>query len=263
MTETGPREAWVDGEVGVGALISPYDLGWQQGVGLFETLGVFGGRLPLWERHLERMARSSQALGLTCSEPGGLKDAALELLSRNAGDDVLRITLSAGSQPRWVLTTRARPSGAGEPLMLCVDPVPRAAEDPLAAIKCTSYAGHFLARRRAQASGADDAILVDTGGRVLETSTANLFLVVGGEIRTPSPGAFLPGVGRAVVLAGLRDRGAPVQEVDITVAEVRAADAIFLTNAVHGPRPAALLDGRAPQPVPGAVLEAWRAGTAE
>lgn len=250
------RHAWINGQFGDGVSVSAYDPGWLQGLGVFETIGVFDlpDSLPLWSRHLARLATSAAVLGLTEAPPAELRQAAEELLERNAGDEVLRVMQTAET---WCLTTRARVVGASTQTLL-VSEFRRHRSDPIAAIKCSSYGFHALARRAAIAAGADEALLLDPEDRVLETCTGNVFCVLGETLCTPAEnGGFLAGIGRRVLLDQLLRMSVHVEEYDIGLEELVAAAAIFTTNAVHGPRPAALL-GTSPAPLPDGVAEAWQ-----
>ena len=110
------RHSWTNGKFDAG--VSPYDPGWQQGLAVFETVGVFTGPdpLPLWSRHLDRLGRGASVLGLSSVVPTGLRQAAEEVLRRNVGDDVLRIMQTAET---WSLTTRSR-SVRSRPQVLAV-----------------------------------------------------------------------------------------------------------------------------------------------
>ena len=53
------KAAWVDGSFE--GQISPHDEGFLSGRGVFETIGVFDGVLPLWPAHLRRLERGANA----------------------------------------------------------------------------------------------------------------------------------------------------------------------------------------------------------
>jgi branched-chain amino acid aminotransferase len=250
--------AWVDGSFE--RQISPHDEGFLSGLAVFETIGVFDGALPLWSAHLARLERDALALEIPFSPRDDLRSSAEELLTRAPVDDIVRITLAAGvdGRPTWCMTTRRR-SGRDSPVRLhLTDPVVPGA---LAAIKTTSRAAHVLASRAARLAGADDALLVDPDGRVLETTTANVFLRCGDELRTPRlDGSILPGVAREVLLEKLAARGMHVRETDCAVQDIENGDGFFVTNAVYGPRPASLLDVDV-VPLEASVREAWQNAT--
>ena len=252
------KAAWVDGSFD--GSISPHDEGFLLGNGVFETMGVFDGSLSLWSAHLRRLERGADALGIPFQPRRDLPDIALELLAREPGDDVLRLTLSAGVQgdPTWCMTTRRRVASDGPVRLHVASPM---APRRNAAIKTTSRALYAILLREARASGADDALLLGADGGVLETTTANVFFWVGDELRTPRlDGCVLPGVAREAMIGSLAAVSARVEESDWTITDIENGDGFFVTNAVYGPRPATLpnVDAVMLRPV---VREAWRLAT--
>jgi branched-subunit amino acid aminotransferase/4-amino-4-deoxychorismate lyase len=227
-----------------GAAIDPHDAGFLHGHGVFETMGALAGDLPLWEHHLRRLAGGAARLGIACAPPAGLRERARDLLARN-GHDVLRVTLTAGTAaPTWCMTTRARDLRPWVRLHAAREP--RGA-DALATVKHVSRAAYVVALAEARERGADDALLLDGDGRVQETTTGNLLLCADGAWRTPLwRGSFLPGIARGLLLEALANTGRAARDVDVTLADLDAADEVYVTNAVYGPRPAARLGARAP-----------------
>jgi branched-chain amino acid aminotransferase len=126
--------------------------------------------------------------------------------------------------------------------------------------KTTSALGRVVALDRARARGAQDAILFDQDGSVLEASSSNVFAVLNGKLCTPPVSRPLfPGTARARTIAWT---GAI--EADFTSEELSRADEAFLTNAVIGANPLVELDGIAIPTGPCALdviarARAWRA----
>lgn len=250
------KQAWVNGRFT--DRLSPFDAGFQLGVGVFETMGVFAADIPLWTDHLRRLESGAASLGIEFAAPENLREGAETLLRKHPGDDVLRLLLTAGEggRPTWCMTTRARGESPAT-LRLYPSTYRRHESDPVASLKSSSYAFHYLARREAIAAGCDDALVLGDGDRVLETTTGNLFFTVDGVLCTPRlNGTFLPGVGRGALIRHLKDIGVVVEESDYTLADIRECVAIFTTNAVFGPRPAVLSSGAA-GPLSPEVSTAW------
>ena len=131
-------------------------------------------------------------------------------------------------------------------------------------VKAVSYLAATLARHEAHAQGADEALLTDSRGHVLEGSYSNLFAVHRGVVVTPPLDAgILPGVTRAVTIAVATAQGLVVQERPLTVAELLAADEAFLTASTREIVPLVRLAGRligsgAPGPLTAALHEGYR-----
>ncbi len=251
------KSAWINGSFE--ASISPHDEGFLLGHGVFETIGVFNGNLPLWQAHLRRLGQGAAALGIPFSPPSNLPTQALALLDREPEDDILRVTLSAGveGQPTWCMTTRRREPTLG-PVLLHVPEIEHPTSNPTATIKSTSRAFLTLMLREAQAAGCDDAVLIGEDDRVLETTTGNIFFGRDGALRTPSlGGGLLPGVGRAALISSLESMGVTVAQSIYSLADLGECDALFVINAVYGPQSAQLstVDAKPLDPI---VTAAWQ-----
>jgi branched-subunit amino acid aminotransferase/4-amino-4-deoxychorismate lyase len=108
--------------------------------------------------------------------------------------------------------------------------------------KTLSAMTYVVALSRARALGADEAILVDAEGRVLEAAGSNVFASFGAEglWTPPLTLPILPGLARARVLRRLPN----AREGTITVDDLQRADEVFLTNTVRGVIPIRSIDGR-------------------
>ncbi len=132
-------------------------------------------------------------------------------------------------------------------------------------VKAVSYVAATVARQHARRQGADEALLTDTQGRILEGSASNVFAVVDGTLVTPPVSAgLLAGVTRQVVLEVAGDHVAEVVERPLTVAELAAADEAFLTATTRELMPLVRFAGRdlgdgRPGPVTRALHDAYRA----
>ena len=118
------------------------------------------------------------------------------------------------------------------------EPLPEAGT-PVCVHKTTDRAHYDRRLARARDRGADEAILLNTWGNVAEGALTNVWVEVGGRLWTPPLDAGgLGGVMRAHVLA----TDARAGERPLTPADLRDADAIFLSNAVRGWMPVRLVE---------------------
>lgn len=89
----------------------------------------------------------------------------------------------------------------------------------------------MLARAEVAEAGANEGILCDSNGHVMEGTATNLFIVRGGKLYTsPVAAGVLPGITRALTLIIAKELRIPVREGTITKADLRKADEIFLTG---------------------------------
>ncbi|MBB6253970.1 aminotransferase class IV [Nitrospirillum iridis] len=216
------------------------DRGFLLGDGLFETLCWRDGAVVRLDAHLARLAAGAAVLDLPLPPmavlAAGLADTAV---ANGLTNGSLRLTVSAGvgarglarpAQPQpTVLVTAAAPGAPMGPAKLVVAATTRRNEhSPLSGIKCLNYLDHILARNEAAARGADDAVLLNTEGRVACATAATLFAVVDGALVTPPLAAgALPGTRRAAVLAALGG-----EERGLDPADLRRATEMFLTSSL-------------------------------
>jgi branched-subunit amino acid aminotransferase/4-amino-4-deoxychorismate lyase len=204
--------------------------------GLFETMRAEDGRVPLLARHLARIRRSAEALGLD-RIPG---DATL-------ADEVARALAEAGPGPLRVrLTATAGGAVRAEPGPLDPDPPPTAVTlrgwwDPGAAIrehKTTRYEHFRAAAALARERGAGHAILLDRDGRPGEAATASVVVITGGRACTPPVRGILAGVARGILL----EKGL-VEEAVVDAGALRDAEEVVAVNALRGAMPITSVDG--------------------
>ena len=102
---------------------------------------------------------------------------------------------------------------------------------PIHAKASANYANSALARIEALKSGADEAIMLNVSGMVVEGTAENIFIVKDEHIITPplTSGA-LDGITRSSVLDLAQDLGIDYQISDISRDELYCADEIFLTG---------------------------------
>lgn len=91
--------------------------------------------------------------------------------------------------------------------------------------------------------GFDTVILLGMEGNVAEGPGFNVFAVVEGRVVTPESGC-LEGVTRRTVLEICAELGIPAEVRVLPVAELRAADEIFLSSTAGGVMPITRLEER-------------------
>jgi branched-chain amino acid aminotransferase len=237
------------------ATVSIFDRGFLYGHGIFETMRVYDGRVFRVHEHLDRLFASLKHLEIECPlAPEELRTILGVLAERNqVSGGFARVYVSSGVSSEGLMTR----SEHGVTLVaLCES---RQFESPklrviissnrldpsLSCHKTANRLPYMLARREAEKKGADEAILLNTGGRAVELSTSNVFVVKAGELFTPalSEGP-LPGVTRDIVLLLASEMLVPVHEVRMALSMVETADEIFATNTLMEIVPVVQFKGR-------------------
>ncbi|MDQ3932495.1 MAG: aminotransferase class IV [Actinomycetota bacterium] len=259
--------------------MSVFDRGFRYGEGVFETMRAYGTHPFRLGAHLDRAAEGARVLEFELPRRARLEAAITATVQANAddGDLAVRLTVTPGlidpsspfpGQPLGgsTLVVTAHPLTYGEELYrvgVSAAVVPRARELP--GIKSVSYLAAVLARREAKRHGAEEALLTDPAGMVLEGSHSNLFAVVDRRLITPPPGAgILPGVTRAVTLEIAAGLGIPVLERPLPLAELLGAEEAFLTASTRELVPLVRVDdvpigSGSPGPMTRTLHEAYRA----
>jgi branched-chain amino acid aminotransferase len=116
---------------------------------------------------------------------------------------------------------------------------------PVHAKATANYANSALARIEAIKSGFDEAILLNTAGKVVEASAENVFIVKNKTLITPpiSSGS-LEGITRDTVLALAREDDILTEIRDISKDELYLADEIFLTGTAAEIKSVGEIDNR-------------------
>lgn len=273
------RAIWINGRLcrGEDATLSLFDRGARDGEGLFETLRIYGGQPAFWDAHMERLVLSAAVLGFPVpASPVTLREALHQVLdAEGLQEAVARITVTRGipgGRPTrtgaWVeaepLPGRLWRGTRAQVATVIVSRRPFA-PGPLGSHKTTSRLAYHMAREEARMAGADEALLVTETGEALEGTVSNLFIVAGGEVLTPPLArGILPGITRERVLRLCGHAGIPAHERVLSLAEVRSAREVFMTNSVQEVVAVGVLDGSsiAGGEVTPRLREAYRADVA-
>ena len=116
---------------------------------------------------------------------------------------------------------------------------------PMRAKATANYANSALARVEAIKAGFDEAVMLNSAGRVVEASAENIFIVKAGSLATPptSSGA-LEGVTRDSVIRIAEENGIDCKIRDIARDELYTADEVFLTGTAAEIKPVGEIDSR-------------------
>lgn len=230
------------------ARVSVFDSGFMQGVGLFETMRAYGGRVFRLERHMERLRNSAATLGwAVLPDVGEMTNGVRQVAQASGGGDLrVRVTVTTGTlrvtereQPELTIVVTA--GGGGKypdefytrGATLALSPYRQSRFDPTVGHKTTSYFSRLASLREAHARGAVEALWLTDDGHVAEGAISSLFIVSGGELLTPPLDTpVLPGITRAAVLELAREQGVVAHERSLTLDDVRAAEEVFVTNSM-------------------------------
>jgi branched-chain amino acid aminotransferase len=228
------------------------------GWGVFSTLRVRHGALFAWERHWARMNRDARLLNLTMPpNADALQTDLLRLVEANDQSDcTLRVAIVRNSGGVWedpissqvpvdVAAMTATSKQWGESVKLGIQPNARHAACEFVGAKVLSWAQNLTWAERAVQAGNDEVVLLNEHGRVAECTSANIFAVFGRDVFTPplSEGC-LSGITREILLE-LSGPDSRVTEKPLTVNDLYAADAVYITSTTRNLLPVREIAGRA------------------
>jgi len=267
--------AWINGRLltdPTAPAVPVTDHGLTVGDAVFEAVKVVGGRPFALGRHLERLERSAEGLGLRGLSVDEVRRGVAAVLD---GEPIalgrLRITVTGGDaplgsgrgeDPLTVIVVAAPMAPPPETTAVITVPWPRNERGALAGLKTTSYAENVVALAAARERGASEAVFANLAGNLCEGTGTNVFYVVEGELRTPTlASGCLAGVTRALVLEWFGAR-----EVDEPLEVAAAADEILLVSTTRDVQGVHRWDDRdlpAPGPVTRRAAAVWREREAE
>jgi D-alanine transaminase len=239
------------------ARVSVEDRGYQFADGVYEVLRTYRGVPFQFEAHVQRLERSASAIGLAMpySNPQWSEYVAEGLRRGRFEESKIYLQLTRGEAPRdHVFPASTAPTAVmtvremhGLDASLHARGVSAMVMDDVrwgrCDIKSTNLLANVMAKQRARAAGAFEAIFV-RNGRVTEGAVSNVMAVSQGRLITANETErILSGVTRAIVLGLARKAGIPVEERELTVEELRDADEVFLTGTTLELLPVVRLDG--------------------
>lgn len=236
-------------------LISINSRGLRFGDGLFETLKSSSNILQFTDDHFERLWKGMNLLQFKVPvhfTAKGLQRQIQELLNKNRHNSIARIRLTVfrgdgglydniNHLPHYLIQTWPLPNDTGKWLsnglsMGIYNDVKKSC-DILSNLKHNNFLPYAMAAVYAKKQKWNDAILLNSHGRICDTTIANIFLIKENVIYTPSlREGCIAGVMRKNLLLQFSDDKLHVVEGEITIEDLEEADEVFLSNSIHNIR---------------------------
>jgi len=243
------------------AKVSIYDRGFLYGDSVFETIRTYGGVLFELSEHLRRLERSAASMGIVLPAPAVQLGDEAECAVRQAQnpESYVRLMLTRGSGPVGL-----DPKLCSEPPLRVimveplVPPPPALYRDGITAVcvqtvrasdaaqsaKIGNYLASALALQHARQCGADEALVVNREGIIVEGTTANAFFVQGSKLITPPLEiGILAGITRKIVLDLARRLEIPVELRALTPEQAHIVEEVFFTSSIRELVPIVSIDG--------------------
>lgn len=228
---------------------------------VFEGMRIYGGKIFSLTEHNERLLTSGHEIDMSIPFTVEALDRAAEDLVSSHGlqygyvrpiawrgsesmgvsatGTAVHVAIAAWPWPE-LFSVDAKSKGIALHTTRWRRPAPDTA--PTRAKGAGQYAIGTIARVEAEAAGADDALFLDYRGYLAESTGANIFLAIDGQLHTPLPDCFLDGITRRAVIKLARGFGIEVVERHILPNELESADEVFLTGTAYEVQPVSRID---------------------
>jgi branched-chain amino acid aminotransferase len=264
MSNLPEQIAWIEGQIVSAdeARVPILDHGFLFGDGVFEGIRITPAGIFRFEDHMKRLSTAARAVGIEID--GGIeqvREVARETTRAwGAREGYMRLIVTRGvgalgldpaSCERSAIvciaagTVELPPEKWAAGVDLITSSLRRPAGDVLdPRVKSLNYLNNILAKREANLSGADDALVLNAQGLIAEATAANIFVLAGNCLDTPpvSDGA-LEGITRRTVLEIASELGFECRERSLGRFDIFGADAAFYTGTRAGLVPIGSLDG--------------------
>jgi 4-amino-4-deoxychorismate lyase len=242
-------DCWIDGDPADSVPV--LDRGLHYGDGLFETLPIRDGRIPLLDAHLERLAEGCRRLGMT-PPAAALLRGELHEAAKHQSQAVLKLMLTRGSggrgyrppepaMPVRILLRYPWPDHPDawqrEGISLCVCDTRLGRNPTLAGLKHLSRLEQVLARAEwGESDSVQEGLMLDEEGLVVEGTMTNVFAVTEeGRLLTPELGSCgVAGVMRRHLIESALTEGVRVEQRRVSLAEFLDHRELFVCNSIVG-----------------------------
>ena len=238
--------------------LSPGQVGFLCGWGIFSTLRVYDGVMFEWERHWKRMQTDAGRMRVPFpAESQWLESRLQRLIEANqAASATLRVAVIRNRGGLFegpgvtrnfdVIAFTVNPVQWPASMKLGVIAHGRHAASEFAGTKYISWAENLTRYERAHEQGLDEVVLLNERGEVSECTSANIFVVEAGGSSVSTPplsSGCLAGVTRAVLLEKVTVPGVTIIEKTLFPDDLSAADEVFVTSTTRELLPVASIEG--------------------
>lgn len=208
--------------------------GWIKGSGIFETIKTVDGKPWALSRHMRRALDSANRVGITLPDEESVRSAISELLATEV-HDVGALRVSFDTKGNWAAAHQRYEEKRSAAKLTVVTNNETGNGIPM---KTFPYTDRLEILRKVNSDGFDEAIVLNSQGRVCEGAVTNLLFKINDQWFTPPlSDGVLPGVMRALVIEYLQ-----VQVRAIDKSEISAVQSAFLLSSLRIAQPIASID---------------------
>lgn len=230
----------------------------QYGDGVFETIRICKGGIPMWKYHQQRLINAQNILGLPIDDFLSQWNDFVVTNFVNIDNACAKLVISRGEGPRgyqipkqahlnWWLKVTDLPVKSdrdGFRLTLCRHALSR--QPALAGIKHLNRLDQVMARSEwNEKDNFDEGIMFNIDGDVIEGTMSNIFWLKDGRFFTPDLSQEgIDGCVRRWVINQQGNKYSVTTKKNVKLDQLLTADGVFLTNSLMGIKKVAEIDGQ-------------------
>lgn len=235
-------------------IIKAGNRGLRYGDGLFETIRCRNGSPLLIDDHLARLWNGLKLLDFDIPKlftPDLLEKEIISVLQKNKSTNArIRLSIFRGqgglydpenNYPNYLIESfpLEEPSLSlnqnGLQIGIFKDAVKYA--DKYSNIKHNNFLPYLLGASFAKKNKLNDVIILNQFNNICDSTIANIFLIKGNQISTPSLSeGCIAGVMRNVILRSLKSSEWEIKECPVSIDTILEAEEVFLSNSIRGIR---------------------------
>jgi 4-amino-4-deoxychorismate lyase len=207
------------------------DEGYMYGLGVFETIAVENGSPILLDKHLDRLNSTLKFLQIDKNINPGYVEG--EMSRHNTNKGVIKIMISQSNNMSVFRENPYKQDDYDRGFRLKYGDILRNDTSPFTYHKTFNYGECILEKRICIIKGYDEAVFVNTKNEICEGTSANIFFVKEGKVKTPE---YSCGLLRGIIRNFLLENY-DIEESIIVPGDVASYNECFITNSVMGIMP--------------------------
>ena len=236
-------------------IILPNSRGFKYGDGVFETMLFRENKIHFAEDHINRLINGLTILDFTIPTyytTTNFTGQINTLLKENKHNKTARIRLTAfrdegglydeiKETPDYIIQTWALQESIGnwneKGLAIGICNNIKKSCDSLCNLKHNNFLPYVMGANLAKKNNWNDTVMLNSFGRVCDTTIANIFIIKNKIVYTPAlQEGCVAGIIRKNLIVHLVKNKTEVIEKDITIEELMDADELFVTNSIQNIR---------------------------
>ncbi len=211
-----------------------FDEGYSFGLGAFETIYIYKGKVIFLDEHLQRLNNTLKELKI--SNKYLAKKEVENFLEKNFSKEkenqVLKIIISEKNKIFLERAYSYKKEDYEKGFNLNIAKTLRNEKSIFTFHKTLNYGDNILENRKSRDLGFDEPLFLNSKNQITEGATSNIFFVKNNKIYTPIVSSgLLNGIMRQYIISKI---DLEIEEKEISLEDLREYDEVFLSNSLFG-----------------------------